>query len=105
MTALVYPQLGSGALSQFPIRKTRRTRTVMNRAADGSTIKLADPAGVTTEWGLPYADLSDQEAALWDLTAIEEAVTVPAGVDSNGMRLMAETLFEPVLATSAMPVS
>ena len=44
MTMLVYPQLGTGALSQFPVRKTRRTRTVVNRAADGSTIKLADPA-------------------------------------------------------------
>ncbi|MCU1235007.1 MAG: hypothetical protein JWP63_2974 [Candidatus Solibacter sp.] len=62
MTRLVYPQLGTGALSQFPIRKSRRTRTVMNRAADGSTIKLADPAGVVTEWSLTYADLSDQEA-------------------------------------------
>ncbi len=46
--ALVYPQLGTGAMSQFPIRKTRRTRTVTNRAADGSAIKLADPAGVRT---------------------------------------------------------
>uniref|UniRef100_Q01Z31 Uncharacterized protein n=1 Tax=Solibacter usitatus (strain Ellin6076) TaxID=234267 RepID=Q01Z31_SOLUE len=60
---LVYPQLETGALSQFPMRKTRRTRTVTNRAADGSTIKLSDPAGVTTEWSLNYTDLSDQEAA------------------------------------------
>ena len=63
MTNLVYPQLETGALSQFPLRKTRRTRTVTNRAADGSTIKLADPAGVITEWNLAYSDLSDQEAA------------------------------------------
>jgi hypothetical protein len=63
MTTLVYPQLETGALSQFPMRKTRRTRTVTNRAADGSTIKLSDPAGVTTEWTLSYTDLSDQEAA------------------------------------------
>jgi hypothetical protein len=59
----VYPQLGSGALSQFPVQKTRRTRTVVNRAADGSTIKLADPAAEVTEWLLTYADLSDEEAA------------------------------------------
>ena len=63
MTTLVYPQLETGALSQFPVRKTRRTRTVTNRAADGSTIKLTDPAGVTTEWTLSYTDLSDREAA------------------------------------------
>ena len=64
-----YPQLESGALSQFPVQKTRRARTVMNQAADGSTIKLADPAGMVTEWTLTYVDLSDAEAtALWDRT-------------------------------------
>ena len=56
---LAYPQLGSGALSQFPVQKDRRARTVVNRAADGSTIKLADPAGGGTEWLLTYAELSD----------------------------------------------
>ena len=58
-----YPQLGSGALSQFPVQKTRRARTVVNEAADGSTIKLADPAVQVTEWVLTYTDLSDEEAA------------------------------------------
>ncbi|MGA3099421.1 MAG: hypothetical protein ABSF25_23455 [Bryobacteraceae bacterium] len=59
---LVYPQLGTGALSQFPIRKERRTRTVINATADGRSIKLADPAAVTTEWQLDYAELTDSEA-------------------------------------------
>ena len=36
---------------------------MINRAADGSTIKLADPAAEVTEWLLTYADLSDEEAA------------------------------------------
>jgi hypothetical protein len=57
-----YPQLGSGALSQFPTQKNRRARTVINRAADGSTIKLADPAAEVTEWLMTYTDLSDEEA-------------------------------------------
>jgi len=60
---LVYPQLATGALCQFPLRKSRRSRTVTNRAADGSTIKLADPAAEITEWQLEYAGLSDVEAA------------------------------------------
>ena len=60
---LVYPQLGSGALSQYPLRKTRRCRTVINLAADGTTVRLADPAGEMTEWQLEYADISDDEAA------------------------------------------
>ncbi len=59
----LYPQLASGALSQFPVQKTRRARTVINRASDGSTIKLADPAGEVIEWVLTYTDLSDDEAA------------------------------------------
>jgi hypothetical protein len=59
----IYPQLGSGALSQFPVQKTRRVRTVVNRAADGSMIKLADPAAEITEWVLAYTDLNDQETA------------------------------------------
>jgi len=60
---LVYPQLESGALSQFPVLKTRTTRTVVNRAADGSTVRLADPFAGTTEWLLTYAELIDSEAA------------------------------------------
>jgi len=59
---LVYPQLGTGALGQFPIRKQRHTRTVTNSTSDGRTIKLADPAGATTEWQLDYADITDSEA-------------------------------------------
>lgn len=60
---LVYPQLGTGALSQFPIRTERRARTVVNAALDGSSIKLADAAGGTTEWALSYTGLSDAELA------------------------------------------
>ena len=58
-----YPQLESGALSQFPVQKKRRARTVVNLAADGSMIKLADPAAEVTEWLLTYTDLSEEEAA------------------------------------------
>jgi hypothetical protein len=48
-------------MSQFPIVKRRRPRTVVNAAADGSSIKLADPAGETVGWKLEYANLSDAE--------------------------------------------
>ncbi|MGB7759162.1 MAG: hypothetical protein WBL61_04990 [Bryobacteraceae bacterium] len=59
----VYPQLVTGALSQFPIVKQRRPRTVVNAASDGSSIKLADPAGAAVEWQLRYTNLSDSELA------------------------------------------
>jgi hypothetical protein len=55
---LAYPQL-----SQFPIRKQKRVRTVANRLADGRAIKLCDAAAAVTEWNLAYRDLTDQDAA------------------------------------------
>jgi hypothetical protein len=58
---LIYPQLGTGALSQFPVQKRRRLRTVVNASADGRSIKLADQAGEFTEWSLQYASLTDDE--------------------------------------------
>jgi hypothetical protein len=70
---LVYPQLGTGGLSQFPVRKQRRKRTVVNTAADGRSIKLADPNGEVTEWRLAYTELSDTETgALQDFFAAAE---------------------------------
>ena len=58
---LVFPQLSTGALIQFPIQRRRRLRTVVNELLDGSMIKLADPPGELTEWRLEYAGLSNEE--------------------------------------------
>lgn len=58
---LVYPQLTTGTLAQFPVRKERRLRTVLNELADRSTIKVADPQGAITQWRLEYTNLSDAE--------------------------------------------
>jgi len=63
MSASVYPQLVTGATSQFPIVKKRRPRTIVSTAADRSSIKLADPAGETVGWRLQYANLCDAELA------------------------------------------
>lgn len=60
---LLYPQLASGALGQFPIVKRRRFRTIFNIAADGSWIKLGDPGAGGTEWQLKYRGLADIELA------------------------------------------
>jgi hypothetical protein len=59
----VFPQLTSGALAQFPVKKSNQLRTVVNTMADGSVVKLADPGGVITEWQLQYSNISDAEAA------------------------------------------
>jgi hypothetical protein len=70
----VYPQLTTGALAQFPLGKRRQTRTVTNTAADGSSIKLADPNGWLTEWQLRYDGLSDT-----DLSALQAFFTTSEG--------------------------
>lgn len=58
-----YPQLATGALAQFPVKKRRHTRTLENALEDGSAIRLADPGAEITQWELVYNGLSDQEAA------------------------------------------
>jgi hypothetical protein len=58
---LVFPQLTTGALAQFPVRKLRQKRTVTNTLGDMTMVKLADPQGETTEWRLEYTGLSDAE--------------------------------------------
>lgn len=59
MGNLFYPQLTSGALAQYPIRKTRLARTVKNLLSDGSMILFSDPDGARLIWELAYAELSD----------------------------------------------
>jgi hypothetical protein len=63
LTVATYPQLETGAFSQFPIVKRRRTRTVVNMGADGSSAKLPDEGGGSLEWQLQYQGLSDGELA------------------------------------------
>lgn len=59
MANLFYPQLASGALSQYPIRKVRLARTVKNILPDGSMILYSDPGGSQLLWQLAYTELSD----------------------------------------------
>lgn len=59
---LVYPQLATGALAQFPVQKQRHLRTIVNTLGDGRAIKLADAAAEIFQWELRYTNLSDDEA-------------------------------------------
>jgi len=60
---LIYPQLTSGTLAQFPAQKRQKARTVAATSPGGTVWKLADLAAQSTEWQLEYSDLSDAEAA------------------------------------------
>jgi hypothetical protein len=56
---MTYPQL-----VHHPVVRRRILRTVVNRAPDGSAVRLADPAGASLAWQLQYSGLSDEEAAM-----------------------------------------
>lgn len=74
MTNLYYPQLASGAMAQYPIRKTRLARTIKNVLADGSVILFTDPNGGRLTWQLSYTEL-----ATADVQALSEHFNACAG--------------------------
>lgn len=57
-----FPQLSSGAMSQFPLRRKVIGRTVTNQCADGRTVKAADPSPALVEWHLRLQNLTGSEA-------------------------------------------
>ena len=57
----IFPQLSSGAVSQFPFTTNTSYRTLVNRALDGSEIRAADVDFHTRRWELDLNQLSDQE--------------------------------------------
>ena len=58
---LYFPQLSSGALTQYPILKERNSRTIANTAADGRVIKAPDYGGSAIAWELRHSGLTDGE--------------------------------------------
>lgn len=62
MANLVFPQLTSGALAQYPIRKTRLARTIKNLLTDGNLLLNSDPYGSRMIWELEYVELSQPDS-------------------------------------------
>lgn len=60
---LYYPQLSTGTVAQYPLRKTLLKRTIVNDCLDSRTVKLADVAAASVQWQLNYAGLTQTE---WD---------------------------------------
>ena len=61
MSILYFPQLATGALTQFPTNKDFHARTILNRSIDGGEVRMADSDGNLTRWDLQYAGLTDGE--------------------------------------------
>ncbi len=58
---LVFPQLSTGAAALYPVTRTNSTRTVVNALSDGSTVVLADPDAIQTQWELRCTGLTAVE--------------------------------------------
>ena len=59
---LHFPQLISGAVSQYPVVKRLLRRTVVTTLADGTVWKLGDAAAKAVSWKLDYHGLTSTEA-------------------------------------------
>lgn len=62
-----FPQLLTGAVAQYPVKRTRRSRTAISLTEEAQEIKLGDPDEQHLEWELHLSGLTDAE---W--RAIEE---------------------------------
>lgn len=56
-----FPQLGSGAVAQFPLKRKRQWRAITNMLESGELISLPDTTGGQIRWRLSYQDLTDAE--------------------------------------------
>ena len=61
MSTRYFPQLISGSMSQFPVRKRTLRRTIVNRSIGERGVKMADPEAATHHWSLSYSGLTDEE--------------------------------------------
>src|SRR5690242_8347954 len=80
-----FPQLPSGAIGQFPVKKHRSQRTIVNEIPDGHRVKLADSGAETVQWQLTYQNLADSE-----IDILQQFVSVCEG------RLNGFTFVDPV---------
>lgn len=64
MADLFFPQLGTGAVAHYPIRKTAATRTVLNALPSGNVLMYPDEGARKTIWTWDYVGLTVQEAAM-----------------------------------------
>lgn len=58
-----FPSLDSGAVSQFPMTRSRGWRVIENQFEGGERIQTPDPSAGTIQWRLVYNELSAAEMA------------------------------------------
>jgi hypothetical protein len=58
---LYFPQLSTGALTQYPLSKMREARTVVNLFQDGRALRLLDGTHELVEWRMSLTGLNGAE--------------------------------------------
>ena len=81
-----FPQLTTGTLAQYPLRKSIETRSVINACPDGSRVLLYDVSASGIRWEMSYQGLSGEEtASLFSLfNAVEGRLDCFAWLDPAG---------------------
>ena len=54
-----YPQFGTGSVAQFPLRRSRKWRMILNELESGERVVLPDNPAGQIDWSLSYSDLTD----------------------------------------------
>ena len=61
--ARLFPQLKSGAMTQYPLRSRESLRTLSNETADGRRIRNSDVGDAHLQWQLSHSGLDEEEWA------------------------------------------
>jgi hypothetical protein len=61
MAELFFPQLSTGALTQYPVKRVKSVHTAGYMADDGTKVMYFDPNGGSLIWQLSYAGLTQDE--------------------------------------------
>jgi hypothetical protein len=61
MDNLFFPQLSSGALVQYPVKRTRNVHTPGTESEDGTRVMYFDPFSARLQWLLSYNALKESE--------------------------------------------
>lgn len=85
MPDLFFPQLTTGCLVQYPVKRAKSVHTVMNEMEDGSTLLSSDSDGSLLTWSLTYAGITAAE-----VTALQSLFVASRG------RLRAFTFCDPL---------
>lgn len=102
---LVFPQLSTGAVALYPLRRTRRRRTVLNALRDGGTVAYSDPDVASSAWEMEIAGATAAEWAA--IETLFESVSGRAGrftfLEPGGnLLLQSEALGAPEWNPSAL---